>query len=142
VINEVAPALRERARVTRLRQLRASIKDPEGRFFLGVLVNASDASHALELIKSYRPEQAPGDTVAGWVEDFSRRGVGGLPKIEDPRDDHAVVGRLAALLLQGASDDELAPKLAGFGLHRSGAALAPLAGELRRSTLFARYFEA
>ena len=64
-------AFREARRVGFLYSRRALVKDPELRFFLGVLLNATRREDALALVHARAPEAEPAAKTAAWVRRLS-----------------------------------------------------------------------
>ena len=58
---------REKDRSDRLIHARKTMTDPEGRFFLALLLNTSDADHFRSLLSERFPESKPQEVISRWV---------------------------------------------------------------------------
>ena len=61
----------ETRRIRLLLSRRNVVKEPELRFFLGVLLNVHERRDALELVRARVPDRAPSAQVASWVRQLS-----------------------------------------------------------------------
>jgi hypothetical protein len=68
--NGVAATLREEARRSVIKGLRSSIIEPEHRFFLALLMNASTQSEILSLVKRRFPGKPPTAIILRWAEEL------------------------------------------------------------------------
>ena len=86
LLDEVLPAIRERFReqapileaaadqrwrYERIIGMRGTVTDPEHRFFLALLLNASDRSELFDLIRTRYRTDAPEETAVRWIEELS-----------------------------------------------------------------------
>ena len=68
MLEAIKPALVEQDRVLRVRRLRQSIKNPDLRFFLALLMNLPDRRSILSLTARRFPQKDPTDVISMWVE--------------------------------------------------------------------------
>lgn len=64
-------------RLDRIVELRASVKDPEHRFFLALLLNVEGRDRIFELIATRYPDEEPLDKVLDWTDALARTRVMG-----------------------------------------------------------------
>jgi hypothetical protein len=92
----IAAAFREERRVAFMRSRRSHVRSPDGRFFLGVLINSRDRPSALKLVRERWPDADPASRAAACIRELSAvtlklqaagapwtPNVLGLPRIDD-----------------------------------------------------------
>lgn len=89
---------------------RALLSDPDHRFFLAVVMNASSPASARELVKLRHPDRDPIEVMIGWVEALGRPRGDGQRIFDEIEVDEQVVAVLR-LMLNGASAADLAGRL-------------------------------
>ena len=78
----MAATLEEATRRDIIKQMRASITEPEHRFFLALLMNAPDRHHLLELVAQRHPEEDPVDRVIQWAGELTEVTDEGLEMLD------------------------------------------------------------
>ena len=67
----VRQSFEQTRRLSFLHSRRGLVKDPELRFFLGVLLNAQRRTDVMDLVLAREPNVVPGRTIAGWLRRLS-----------------------------------------------------------------------
>lgn len=96
---------RERERTLRLVQARQTMTDPEGRFFLALLLNTSDKDQFRSLLCERFPNVKPEDVTTRWVTELLKTNSLGI-------ESSSFSGMLVRGMLSGLSKAEILHKLA------------------------------
>ena len=78
----VGASLEEDVRRGLIKAMRATITEPEHRFFLALLMNAPTRGDLLALVAQRFPEQPPADTVVRWVEELTEVSDAGVTALD------------------------------------------------------------
>lgn len=117
VVDELALAFDEQARIDHLVAQRGHLSDPELRFFLALLLNVEQREAILAMVASRYPDTAPRDKVLEWIRALARtRTYGGSSATAlgiDGFDDYDLL--ILEQLLAGGSDEAVAAALAPPG---------------------------
>jgi hypothetical protein len=133
LIDPILASARVRMRQEYVGAKRALITDPEHRFFLAVVMNASSRREAFELVKLRHPDRDPVQVVLDWAAQLSRLQIHGAPVFEEL----AVDPRILKAMLETATAADVAGQFRDSGPEAlEPAAARAMAEGLLESPLF------
>jgi hypothetical protein len=134
VMDELVASIRQQLRDEKLARLYRNEKDPDLRFFLGLLRNLPDRRSIYAVLRRRSPEIDPRERVLAWM-----RVLSGVDAIGVDLGD-SLNARIVEALLDGSADEALLARLAeGFSADEVRSAAPRLlrhAGRIRETSLF------
>lgn len=103
------PALHETHRELALISRRERVTSADHRFFLALLLNVPSKTRILDLVRAYRPESDPIDTVIAWLAELARADETGESPLLLELDDLGLT--IARAMLRGGSFDGMLREL-------------------------------